>query len=168
MPQTVTPEALLQSVAQGTIQQIAALPASIGRNFRTNDLLRQIVSDRLELAGDHLRTADTLVQLAAFRSSISRYYYAMYHGARAICFGYHKGDNYQKHSVLPNNLPLNFPNIARWANELNNARLVRNMADYDLYPRASSDWQNDSVSLSVAASEFLAECENFAMSAGLV
>lgn len=168
MPQMITPEALLQSVAQGTIQQLASMPTSIGRSFSSIDLLRQIVSDRLELAGNHLRTGDSMAQLAAYRSSISRYYYAMYHGARAICFGYHKGDDYQRHSVLPNNLPSAFPDIARWASELNGARLVRNMADYDIYPRAMSDWENDSVTLSVTASEFLAECENFAMSAGLV
>ncbi|WP_084356823.1 HEPN domain-containing protein [Mycolicibacterium wolinskyi] len=164
----MTPEALLQSVAQGTIAQIAALPTSIGRSFNTIDLVRQIVSDRLELAGHHLRTADSLAQLAAYRSSISRYYYAMYHAARAICFGHHRGDNYQKHSVLPNNLPASLPNAARWANELNDARLVRNMADYDLYPRNASDWMNDSVSLSVVASEFLAECEDFAVNVGIV
>jgi uncharacterized protein (UPF0332 family) len=168
LPQTVTSEALLQSVAQGTISQLASLPVSIGRSFSTTNLMRQVVSDRLELAGNHLRTADTLAQSTLYRSAISRYYYAMYHAARAICFGYYKGDNYQRHGVLPNNLPPTLSNASRWKNELDDARLVRNMADYDLYPRATSDWKSDSMALAVSASEFLIECEEFAMNVGLV
>jgi uncharacterized protein (UPF0332 family) len=168
LPQTITSEALLQSVAQGTITQIASLPVSIGRSFATTNLMRQVVSDRLELAGNHLRTGDTLAQLTSYRSAISRYYYAMYHAGRAICFGYYKGDDYQLHRVLPRNLPPTLPNFSRWTNELDDARLVRNMADYDLYPRATSDWKNDSVALAISGSEFLIECEEFAMKAGLI
>jgi uncharacterized protein (UPF0332 family) len=168
LPQVVTAEALLQSVAQATISQVALLPATIGRGFTTTNMVKQIVSDRLELAGSHLRTADTLAQATQYRSAISRYYYSMYHAARAIAFGYHKGDDYQRHSVLPTQLPPPLPNEPRWKNELDDARLVRNMADYDLYPRAALDWKNDSVNLAVVASEFLAECEDFAMDIGLV
>jgi hypothetical protein len=168
LPQTTTPEALLQSVAQGTIAQLASLPPSIGRRFHTTTLIGQIVSDRLELAGNHLRTGDTLAQSASYRSAISRYYYAMYHAGRAICFGYHKGDNYQSYSALPSHLPPPLPNLSRWQNELDDARLVRNMADYDLYPRATSDWKDDSTSLAVSAAEFLIECEEYAMNNGLV
>ena len=168
LPQVVTAEALLQSVAQGTVSQLALLPASIGRGFTTTNLIKQVVSDRLELAGSHLRTADTLAQATLYRSAISRNYYSMYHAARAIVFGYHKGDDYQRHSVLPTHLPPPLPNASRWKNELDDARLVRNMADYDLYPRAALDWKNDSVNLAVVAAEFLTECEDFAMNVGFV
>ncbi|MFS0901142.1 hypothetical protein [Mycolicibacterium litorale] len=168
MPQVAAAEALLQSVAQATVSQVALLPASMGRSYSRTTLLKQIVSDRLELAGGHLRTADSLAQAMSYRSSISRYYYSMYHAARAIAFGFHKGDDYQRHFVLPSNLPPSLTNVARWTNELNNARLVRNMADYDIYPRAANEWKNDSVNLAVVASEFLPECEDFAMNAGLI
>lgn len=130
--------------------------------------MRQIVSDRFELAGYQLRTADVLIQSTLYRSAISRYYYAMYHAARAICFGYHKGDDYQQHSVLPNHLPGQLPKVSQWTTSLNNARLVRNMADYDLYPRDTSQWKNDAANLAVSASEFLNECEEFAIKAGLI
>lgn len=168
MPQVVAAEALLQSVSQATVSQVALLPASIGRNYSRTTLLKQIVSDRLELAGGHLRTADTLAQATSYRSAISRYYYSMYHAARAIVYGHHNGDDYQRHNVLPGHLPPSLPNVARWTSELDSARLVRNMADYDLYPRAAADWRNDSVSIAVVASEFLPECEDFAVNAGLI
>lgn len=168
MPQLAAAETLLQSVAQATVAQVALLPASMGRSYSRTTLLKQIVSDRLELASGHLRTADSLAQSMSYRSAISRYYYSMYHAARAITYGHHNGDDYQRHNVLPVNLPPLLPNVARWTNELDNARLVRNMADYDLYPRAANDWRSDSVNLAVVASEFLPECEDFAVNAGLI
>jgi uncharacterized protein (UPF0332 family) len=168
LPQLITADAFLQSVAQGKASQLALLPASIGRGFSTANIIKQIVSDRLELAGNHLRTGDALTQSAVYRSAISRYYYSMYHAARAVAFGHYKGDDFEKHSVLPLHLPPQLPNMSRWKNELDDARLVRNMADYDLYPRASLDWQKDSVHLSVIASEFLVECEDYAMNVGII
>ena len=168
MPRSTTTDALMQSVAQGTAAQLAILPVSMGQTFNTAELLKQIVSDRLELAGSHLRTADSLSQSAAHRSAISRYYYAMYHAARAICFGYHRGDDFQRHSRLPNNLPPTLTDNVRWTQELHSARLVRNMADYDLYPSALADWEGDAVALAIVAPEFLGTCEDFAMNTGLI
>jgi uncharacterized protein (UPF0332 family) len=72
---------------------------------------------------------------ARLRNAISRAYYAMYHAIRALVFLHEAGDDFQEHSELPHHLPGNFPNRQLWENKLKNARLERNKADYDPYPR---------------------------------
>ncbi|MET9325824.1 hypothetical protein [Tsukamurella sp. NPDC003166] len=168
MTNVLNGDALLQSIATGTIAELAALPAKIGRLIETEVLIRQIVSDRLDLASEHLRIGDSMLLGEKYREAISRFYYAMYHAGRSVVFGFHRGDNYQKHSVLPNHLPPSMIDSASWTMHLDNARFTRNRADYDLYPRAASSWQSQAVSLSVQAAEFVAVCEEYAVSEGLV
>lgn len=136
--------------------------------FPVAQMVRQAASDRLALAGEHLRAGDYSLVGRRFRSSISRHYYAMYHAARAVVYAVTPGDDHEKHSVLPRNLPAAMADQTRRENELTSARLLRNEADYDPYPSAESDWEQDARTLSVTAAEFVQECEDFALANGLI
>ncbi|WP_330467515.1 hypothetical protein [Micromonospora zamorensis] len=130
--------------------------------------MRLVVSDRLKLAGEHLRAGDSLGLSNHFRSAISRHYYAMYHAARAIVFAEEKGDDHERHSVLPRHLPSTLSDARLWEVRLTDARLLRNQADYDPYPAGPKEWATDSRILAVTAAQFLAACENFALTNGHV
>ena len=162
-------ERVLLHISTCTKAQLAALPAGGGRHpFPLPQLVTQVTSDRLLLAGEHLRAGDQLIFALQFRSAISRHYYAMYHAARAIVFADVGGDDHQSHSVLPRNLPQKLPDIARREQELVDARLLRNEADYDIYPPTASDWESDARGLAVIAAEFVQVFEDFALASGYV
>jgi len=149
--------------------ELAALPAAGGRYpFPLAQLIQQVASDRLQLAGEHLRSGDQLLFALQFRSAISRHYYAMYHAARSIVFSEVQGDDYQQHSELPRHLPPGLPSIRTREKQLVDARLLRNEADYDPYPSGLSDWEQDARELSVTAAEFVQACEDFALLNGYV
>lgn len=95
-----------------------------------NDVYRK----RLDLARRHFDDADYLRVGRKYKASITRYYYAMYSACRGVAFRYHKGDDFQKHSDLPFNLPPTMAQKNRWANDLNEARIIRNQCDYEFYP----------------------------------
>lgn len=149
------------------IQQIV-LPKGKHGSVQMSDLLRQVASDRFRLASSHLQSADTLLTSFAFRSCISRNYYAMYHAARAVVFGSHVGDDFEPHSVLPRNLPAAMPHRVQRESELTDARLLRNQADYDAYPQSERDWEADARQLGALAPEFVQACEDYALQNGLI
>jgi uncharacterized protein (UPF0332 family) len=97
------------------------------------------------LAAQQRATANKLMNSnpPSFRDAISRYYYAMYHALRACLFAYHRGDDFEKHSVLPLNIPPDFDPAVDWEQKMKNARLTRNRADYDLYPKSNTAWRAD-------------------------
>lgn len=168
MPTRTTAEELLLSIAGSKVADIAALPASIGRGFDSEDLLRQVVSDRLQLAGEHLRIGDQFLSVDEYRTSISRHYYAMYHCARAVVFAVEKGDDYQSHSRLAAKLPATLNRVEVLKANLTYARLTRNEADYDLYPSMGARWELDARAVAVSASEFIVECNDFVLRESLV
>jgi uncharacterized protein (UPF0332 family) len=131
-------------------------------------LITQVVSDRLVLAGEHLRTGDELVRNQHHRSAISRHYYAMYHAARAIVFAEVQGDDYERHIVLPRNLPSQMEDVTLRESELTDARLLRNKADYDIYPHGHIGWETDARTLAGTAAAFVSACEVFALANGFV
>ena len=106
-------------------------------------LALRVASDRWVLAAAQRRDGNKLLGLSqpACRCSVSRYYYAMYHCMRAAAYVYHGGDDYQAHSKLPQHVPKDFPDCDDWANRLKNARLTRNAADYDPYPKSDKAWR---------------------------
>ncbi|MFF3712380.1 HEPN domain-containing protein [Streptomyces phaeochromogenes] len=124
--------------------------------------------DRLLLAGEHLRSGDHLLFSTQYRSAISRHYYAMYHAARAVVFAESGGDDYERHNILPRNLPPTLPNSTTCESELTDARLLRNQADYDAYPLNETEWENDARALAVTAANFLQACESFASTNGYI
>jgi uncharacterized protein (UPF0332 family) len=165
---TVTPtDQILLHISTCKRAVIAAYPTGGGKYpFPLARLIQQTVSDRLMLAGEHLRAGDQLILATQYRSAISRHYYAMYHAARAVVFAENRGDDYEHHSVLPRNLPLSMKDRSFRENELIEARLLRNQADYDVYPMGPAGWDSDARSLAVIAGEFVQACEDFALANG--
>jgi uncharacterized protein (UPF0332 family) len=169
LPTITVVEGMLRHVATLKASAIVALSGTGSRNpFPVADVVRQVTSDRLGMAGSHLRAADQLLQNGIFRASISRHYYAMYHTARAVVFAEAQGDDHQQHGVLARKLPSNLPKKALREAQLTDARLLRNEADYDPYPMSEALWADDAQALGATASEFISELEEFALTTGLI
>lgn len=137
-------------------------------NATIENLIIQGVTTRYRLAKDILSLAAKLRKLRppSYRFSISRSYYAMYHAARSLAFLVNAGDNYQEHKDLFKGLPDDFPNVDVWRNELKDARVRRNEADYDPYPIGESDFQVLSKDLLKAATNFCGEVEVYLRNKG--
>jgi uncharacterized protein (UPF0332 family) len=120
-------------------------------------LLEQATRDRFQFAQENLKWARSALSGSdpKFRMGLARAYYAMYHAARAVVFLVERGDDFQAHSELPKHLPQNFPNRAQWENNLKNARLERNRADYDPYPKADRTFSDASKLILQSAENFL-------------
>jgi uncharacterized protein (UPF0332 family) len=127
-----------------------------------------VASARWKLAAEYRRDAKKLLKLSRppFRSVISRFYYAMYHSMRAVCYVFHDGDDHQSHSNLPLHIPDDFPDAAIWRNTFKNARLTRNAADYDPYPKSGKIWQRQAEAIRTDAEALLAETRNYLRSKG--
>jgi uncharacterized protein (UPF0332 family) len=120
-------------------------------------LLCYVAADRWRLAYGMRKHANRLLTNSPpqYRSSVSRYYYCMYHALRACAFIHHKGDDFEEHSVLPLKLPGDFDPGGNWQNRLKNARLLRNRADYDAYPKSDKAWGRDALAIRSEANEVL-------------
>lgn len=101
----------------------------------------QAVVDRLELASRFFAAANAAFGEGRYRDATGRAYYAAYHALRAATFKATGGDDHEKHSDLPNHLPEDLPDPAASKNGLTTARLARNRADYDPYPKNDSAWR---------------------------
>lgn len=119
----------------GTLRAGASLERRTG--YTIGELVDKATADRVRLAIAFLRSAEH--ELAAdptpYRSVISRSYYCMYHTFRAVAYYVHGGDDHESHAKLPSAIPKDFPDWATWENDLKTARLERNRADYDPYPK---------------------------------
>ena len=126
---------------------IDSLFAGVSLESRTGyplaTLSRKVVEDRLALAKKLLRSAQDEMTRAkpCHRTAVSRSYYSMYHAFRAVVFAIHGGDDHQEHAKLPSAIPQDFPSRSHWENDLKTARLDRNRADYDPYPRGHRAFQ---------------------------
>lgn len=144
MPLTLLEQQLLR-ISKAPQKQLTAFRDGVYIETATNrtlgDLRDQVCADRLRLAESFLNVADRLVRTRPpeFRSAISRYYYAMYHGMRAAVYFVHEGDDHQGHESLPRHTPDDFPQGGVWENRLKDARSRRNEADYDPYPVERQD-----------------------------
>jgi hypothetical protein len=90
----------------------------------------------------------------------------MYHAARTVAYVFHQGDDHEGHMALHNALPGDFPDVDRWKNNLKDARVRRNEADYEPYPKPDSDFAAVARSQLVTATSFLAEAENYLRTKG--
>jgi len=140
----------------------ASLVARTG--FQVDDLAAKVALDRLALGAALHREARAAMKRnpASYRNAISRGYYAMYQTFRGIVFLVSGGDDHEKHSDLPGHLPKDFPGVSYWENALKTARLERNRADYEPYPRKDAHFQaraiavlNDSQQLRTVARTYL-------------
>lgn len=162
-------EQMLLSISTSTIAQVSAIPP-LGNKFNPTPVVAlksQVISDRLALAGEHLRAGDQLLASGSYRAAISRHYYAMYHAARAVVYGDVGGDDHQKHADLPPRVPSKTAGISL-SQHLTDARLLRNQADYDPYPQADSAWEADARDLGVTAASFVQDCEDTALHEGFI
>lgn len=132
------------------------------------ELREQVVGDRLALARQVLTAGEKLYSARPRqnRSAISRYYYVMYHAARALVFYDCGGDDHEAHSVLPTKMPFDFPSRDYWANELKSARENRNSADYDPYPVDGRTWRSIATDLHVEAPQLLAAVGSYLRTKG--
>jgi hypothetical protein len=92
----------------------------------------------------------------------------MYHAARSIVYADFRGDDHERHNVLPRHLPTRLPGKLTREQQLTDARLLRNEADYDVYPFNVSEWESDARRLAITATEFVKACEDFALTEGYV
>lgn len=168
MPQITLVDRMLLAVSTTRIVGIAALTGHSRYPFPVSEMVSKTLGDRLALSGISLGSGDELLRMGHHRSSISRHYYAMYHAARAVTFAFHGGDDFERHTDLPRNLPSSLDDPSRREQELTAARLLRNQADYDPYPSAVSEWEADARQIAATAADFCRACENLARSEGHV
>ena len=135
-------------VSKGSKERLDILAAGVRlaqtTGYSIETLRRKAVTDRLKLARSILQSAeDTLAQpTPSYRTAVSRAYYAMYHTTRALSYFVHGGDDNEDHSKLPASIPRDFPSRSHWENELKRARLERNRADYDPYPKSDRKFES--------------------------
>lgn len=125
--------------------------------YSIDELRIKTVHDRLSLSKQFLEDANSALDSTPprNRSAISRAYYSLYHAARAVAFFMHRGDDYQEHAVLPTKLPIDFPDHAIWQNDLSAARLDRNEADYEPYPKGDKPFRAAALKYIDLATTFL-------------
>jgi hypothetical protein len=85
----------------------------------------------------------------------------MYHAARTVSFVFHAGDDHQDHRDLHKGIPDEFPDSERWRNDLKEARLRRNEADYDPYPKPDDEFAAVSKVQLRTATDFLQVAEQY-------
>jgi len=137
------------------------------RSGKTIDELRAIVAqDRLHLAQQQLSAAKKAIVStpSISRTAVSRAYYSMYHAARAVAYLDFGGDDNEEHSKLPTYLPNDFPDSSNWKIKLKNARLDRNRADYDPYPKKDSEFKECAEILYSDARNFLHSAKSYIQS----
>jgi uncharacterized protein (UPF0332 family) len=133
------------------------------------DAMAQTVADRLRMADDFLAMAEVLMRSRhdMARPAIARYYYAMYHAMRAAAYQHHKGDDFESHSALSSKgVPPDYPHSAVASNDLRNARLLRNEADYDQYPADNKYFKTQARSLRPVAIQFVAIARQYVTTKG--
>ena len=158
---------VLRRVAAANKNQLAAYKEGVYittvSGLSVDDLRHEATVNRLDLAKHFLDAGNKLFRSrpSQHRSSISRYYYSMYHTLRAVVFFRHEGDDYESHGTLHAQVPQDFPNAAMWTNDFKSARENRNSADYDPYPPAHSNWKAIAKNLSLQAPTLLAVAESY-------
>lgn len=160
MPKATSEELLLVSKSPKDRLDYLALGAHlVGRTgYEIKQLRVKAAVDRLRLAQLFLKDAKGLYASGGNlkRTVVSRAYYSMYHALRAATFIDFGGDDHEQHTVLPQKVPIDFPDCPRWRNALKNARLERNRADYDPYPRKDEQFDQPAKTLIADATELIA------------
>lgn len=171
---------MAQFADSGILQRVSEAPCKLHANWRegislearsgrTLDELRdRCVADRLALGRDARRCARLLHGLnpPMYRDAISRYYYSLYHAFRAVAHFANDGDDYEEHSKLPTGIPDDFPGADSWRNDLKMARLTRNRADYNAYPKTQRAWRSDCEQIAPISLTAIEACRDFLSSRG--
>lgn len=162
------------NASRGRLRFAALLEAEF-RDGRTLDkLVSQVATDRLALARGLKRSGDVLFRSGlrrhdsyAVRASVSRYYYSMFQACRAVVFVDYGGDDKNAHQELPKHLPPGFQSRSRFVNDLKNARVHRNGADYDPLPVEIDYWRPIADAVRANCADFLGACESFLKERGV-
>jgi hypothetical protein len=86
---------------------------------------------------------------------------------RACVFISHEGDDHQEHTKLPLNIPKDFdPGGMNWQTKLKEARLTRNKADYDAYPKSDGAWHKAALAIKLDADSLLIVARRYLKSKG--
>src|SRR5262249_20689326 len=135
-------------ISKAKTDKLDAFSAGVSIKTRTRRTIPQLVVKatvaRLTFALSILRSAERNVESMSpvFRSAVSQAYYSMYHTLRAVCYYVHGGDDHEKNLTIPSKIPADFPDRAKWENDLKRARYERNRADYDPYPKNDRQFKN--------------------------
>jgi len=133
------------------------------------DSMAQSVADRLDLADEFVSMGQALMRSRTdlSRAAIARFYYAMYHAMRAASYQHFEGDDNQAHSDLSSKgVPPDYPSFRIAANELKNARILRNEADYEQYPFNRSYFKSQAKNLKPIAIAFVQTARSYVTSKG--
>ena len=127
------------------------------------DLRLRVVRDRFLLAKHCLTTAKRGLKYrpVSYRLVVSRSYYAMYHAVRAVVFLSYGGDDHEAHDKLPGQFPTDFNDRATWENRLKTARLDRNRADYEPYPKSDTAFRATAFDTCRTAENLIHECRTY-------
>ena len=133
-----------------------------------DQLIANACSDRLKLARENYNSARMVVRLSRpqYRLTVACAYYAMYHAARAVVFFVNEGDDHEEHSKLAANLPDDLPDVGAWRNRLRSARLERNRADYDPYPKSDRAFSQTALTTLSDAADFISTAKSYLISKG--
>lgn len=151
----------LLNITKGNIDTLKGMGYGIYLTSHSGLTLDQLVEnacrDRFHLAQGFLRASRQAFSgpNRNYRVTLARAYYAMYHAARSIVFFVHGGDDHESHQNVPKNLPQDFVDRARWENEIKTARLERNRADYDPYPKGDRAFMLPATNALKSAENFL-------------
>lgn len=129
--------------------------------YTISEVIAKACSDRLTLAKSCMSDANAAYSNSLYRLTISRSYYAMYHAMRAVVFYDYGGDDHEAHSRLHEHLPGDLEDREMIGADLKAARLRRNEADYDPYPRDEKNFQTDAEFYSVKAKGFLLSARKY-------
>ena len=155
------PRASIQLWKEGVSIESAA-------NMSISSLLCRVAADRWHLAYAFRAQANKLCAAnpPTYRSSISRYYYSMYHALRACVFLDNEGDDYEEHSKLPLHIPATLDHTTDWQSKMKDARLLRNRADYDAYPKTDKSWARSAGQIKSDAVHLLRVSRTFLVTKG--
>ena len=122
-----------------------------------DELHEKASTDRFRFALVTLKCAQWALASSApqCRVALARSYYAMYHAARSVVYFVEGGDDFEPHSELPKHIPDDLPDRNRWENEIKTARLERNRADYDPYPKTDAAFAKSAKKTLAVAEEFI-------------
>lgn len=149
------------------LREGVSLEADLSRPLA--DVMAQTVADRLDLADEFLAMAQALLRSRTdlSRAAIARFYYAMYHSMRAASYQHFEGDDYEAHAVLSSKgVPPDYPSQALASNELKDARILRNEADYDQYPLNRGYFKTQAKALQPVAANFVGAARRYVTSKG--
>ena len=80
---------------------------------------------------------------------------------RACAYIFHEGDDHKEHSELPKHVPTDFATPGPWSTKLKDARLLRNNADYDVYPKSDNAWRKPALAIKTDADSLLKTAKQY-------